>query len=533
MTLVATMVLSTIQLGSIPIANAQDDYGNVLQYEWPQTGSDASKTYSSDGPSPGTPNIMWERTFSSRPGVPTAFNGKVFVGAAGILYALDPFTGETIYTITSPPPAGGGGGPPAGPPGMFGGIGTPTKIDDTRMLASGDLYEIATGNKIWDGPPGFGGIYIPEEKIVFSTGFGGGPVYDVSDLTKPPVLLYDNTNDPEIEMELMDTYGEGLIFTARWSFIHALDVRTGEVVWETTTTGYKSYSMAYADGRLFSGQLDSKMVCWNATTGEKLWEYDAGAGWAFWAGEIVAMNGKVYSMNQDQYTYCFDMETGALVWRYKGPGVYYQGNAIGGGGKIFTQSGDSEYRDPDTRVYGKDEFVCLDAETGEVIWSLPTGLGAPSTYHILAYGNLYFTPTKIVETDSAGVLSRATIGNTFVCIGDEPADWPMWRGDPANGARGSGPENLAFSWKYKTNAAVTATPSIADGIAYVGSHDGNIYALDADTGSQIWNFTTNYKVYSSVAVVNNRVYTGTDDGTVYCIDAGALYRHLTSDHRQQ
>ncbi|MCW3997801.1 MAG: PQQ-binding-like beta-propeller repeat protein, partial [Candidatus Bathyarchaeota archaeon] len=511
--LLVTMVFSAILNGSIPIANAQDDYGNVLQYEWRQSGADASKTYASDGPAPGTPNIMWERTFASRPGNPTAFNGMVFVPQGGNLYALDPFTGDTIYTIFG---GGGGGG---GPPGMFGGIGTPTKVDDTRMLISGDLYETATGNKIWDGPPGFSGIYVPEEKKVFSNRFGGGPCWDVSDLSQPPVLLWDRTDDPELEMEYMDTYGQGLIFTARWSYIHAINITTGETVWETATTGYKSYSMAYADGKLFSGQLDSKFVCWDAATGEKLWEYDAGAGWAFWAGEIVVLDGKVYSMNQDQHCYAFDAETGELVWRYKGPGVYYQGNAIGGGGKIFTQTGDSEYRDPDTREYGEDEFVCLDAETGEVLWSLPTGLGAPSTYHILAYGNLYFTPTKIVETMVAGVFSRATIGNTLVCIGDEPADWSMWRGDPAHSAHGSGPETLSLRWKYKTNAAITATPSIADGIAYVGSHDKNIYALDADTGSQIWNFTTSYRVYSSVAVVNNRVYTGTDDGNVYCLDA--------------
>jgi outer membrane protein assembly factor BamB len=108
--LLVTMVFSAILNGSIPIANAQDDYGNVLQYEWRQSGADASKTYASDGPAPGTPNIMWERTFASRPGNPTAFNGMVFVPQGGNLYALDPFTGDTIYTIFGG--GGGGGGPP-------------------------------------------------------------------------------------------------------------------------------------------------------------------------------------------------------------------------------------------------------------------------------------------------------------------------------------------------------------------------------------------------------------------------------------
>jgi outer membrane protein assembly factor BamB len=95
----------------------------------------------------------------------------------------------------------------------------------------------------------------------------------------------------------------------------------------------------------------------------------------------------------------------------------------------------------------------------------------------------------------------------------------MWRADPSHSAEGSGPENLALRWKYQTGAAVSSSPSIADGIVYVGSHDRNIYAIDADTGSKIWNFLTGYPVYSSPAVVNGKVYTGTDDGNVYCLDA--------------
>lgn len=40
-------------------------------------------------------------------------------------------------------------------------------------------------------------------------------------------------------------------------------------------------------------------------------------------------------------------------------------------------------------------------------------------------------------------------------------------------------------WSYKTGNSVESTPAVANGGVYVGSNDGCIYALDADTGEQL------------------------------------------------
>jgi outer membrane protein assembly factor BamB len=95
----------------------------------------------------------------------------------------------------------------------------------------------------------------------------------------------------------------------------------------------------------------------------------------------------------------------------------------------------------------------------------------------------------------------------------------MFQGDAAHLAEGSGPENLALKWKYQTNGIVISSPSVVDGVVYVGSQDKNIYALDADTGSKIWSFATEFRVRASPAVVGGKVYTGADDGNFYCLDA--------------
>jgi outer membrane protein assembly factor BamB len=96
----------------------------------------------------------------------------------------------------------------------------------------------------------------------------------------------------------------------------------------------------------------------------------------------------------------------------------------------------------------------------------------------------------------------------------------MWRHDPEHSATGqSGPTNLTLRWKFTAGGAVVSSPSVSDGIAYFGSQDKNVYAVDAWTGALIWKFNTSARIASSPAVVNGKVYVGPDDGYVYCLDA--------------
>jgi hypothetical protein len=52
-------------------------------------------------------------------------------------------------------------------------------------------------------------------------------------------------------------------------------------------------------------------------------------------------------------------------------------------------------------------------------------------------------------------------------------------------------------------------------VVYVGSFDKNIYALNAVTGSKIWSYQTGDQMRSSAAVANGVVYVGSGDGYLY------------------
>jgi outer membrane protein assembly factor BamB len=80
-------------------------------------------------------------------------------------------------------------------------------------------------------------------------------------------------------------------------------------------------------------------------------------------------------------------------------------------------------------------------------------------------------------------------------------------------------------WKFETEGEVYSSPTVVDGTVFIGSDDypnGDVYALDADDGSEQWRFETGTYVGSSLTVVDGTVFIGSYDfpnGDVYALDA--------------
>lgn len=75
-------------------------------------------------------------------------------------------------------------------------------------------------------------------------------------------------------------------------------------------------------------------------------------------------------------------------------------------------------------------------------------------------------------------------------------------------------QTIADSWDL-----YSSSPAVTNGKVYFGSGDGNVYALDAQTGALVWKFPTGDVVHASPAVVNGTVYIGSWDSFFYAIDA--------------
>lgn len=139
---------------------------------------------------------------------------------------------------------------------------------------------------------------------------------------------------------------------------------------------------------------------------------------------------------------------------------------------------------------------------------------------------------------------------------------PMYRGAPQHTGVLPGPPldgNPYRGWRYQTGGALRSTPAISAAVAYFGTSDGylvaldllthqkrwdfdlggfpvraapavdnrtvyiangfNVYAIQADTGLQKWKFAMDYAGESSPTIAGGVVYVASKENFLYAIDA--------------
>ncbi len=474
------MIAAVFQVGSnLFIAEAQEDYGDLLQYEWPGVHGDTSLGwFTTGGPAPKTMDIMWQVNNLGNPY--SAFNGMVFTDKG---YALDPFTGEIIYQTEGT---------------------RPIKLDDTHFVSGNSVYYTATGLRAY-GPYGRSIANWDPTNKMFTIRDSGSPIgvgnmfdgWNWPDISQEPTLAWTTYISKGIGAAGSQVYADGKIFCGNHEgTAMCLDGKTGNMLWETPVEGYIAYYGSYYDDRWVASCGEGIIYCFNATTGEILWEFTPGIFYSFWGETGAIYDGVVYAVSNNYHTYAIDIYTGELLWDFKSTqGAGYQTHTVAAGGCVYAMTGRAGYLDPDTGMPFKDEYVCLDAKTGEVLWKTDRIAGGdwggpPDIKNLIAYGNLYTLVDQVRHPPSPTAPYGSLTGN-IVCIGP-PQPWSSFQNDAANtgnGQRGA-PEQLSLKWTFEGDAAFTTDPVASDGKIYIGSLNGTFYCLDYLTGDPIWTFET-------------------------------------------
>ena len=129
---------------------------------------------------------------------------------------------------------------------------------------------------------------------------------------------------------------------------------------------------------------------------------------------------------------------------------------------------------------------------------------------------------KLLSLLSALLLSLPALASDSA--NNSAQDAVMFRGNLQHTGVYSGagvPKFSSIKWKFKVNGEAISSPAVADGKVYVGSTDGNLYAIDLQAGTQKWKFHTEARVTSSPAVDGGSVYFGSYDGMFYAVDAAS------------
>jgi outer membrane protein assembly factor BamB len=490
----------------------------LLQFEWPQFMGDAEFSRLGSGPAPSTSDILWKADMPNIMSYLAAFNGMIFACTNTAVVALDRDTGNKVWSTQIPMNS------------------TETwpaayKIDDTHMVVEGTCLDPNTGNIIWtsnvfsqDTGNFNANVYSPEEKMFYIKNLAYVEAWRLSDPNQPPTLAWTMYVPGGGRVGSGIAYGEGKVFPGSFQDLQmAIDAKTGKVLWTTPTKTAMIFTGSYYQGMFLRGGTDDNtMYCFNATNGDIIWTYRADTNGYFTSGTAAAYD-MVYSPNKDGNIYAINIATGKVAWKYQGPGtMLFPGMPTVADGKVYVTSGQNATFGQEV---GASEFVCLNAYTGEPYWKLPIEAYAPRESVAVAYGKLYIIPGDVTTAVDAISGSEYNTKGQVWCFGSNTspvkgASWPMFRNDAVRDSLGTGgPSNLTMVWKYTTNGAVMSSPSIENGIVYVGSQDKNIYAINAWTGALVWSYATGGTIESSAAVANGKVYIGSDDGYVYCNDA--------------
>ena len=158
-------------------------------------------------------------------------------------------------------------------------------------------------------------------------------------------------------------------------------------------------------------------------------------------------------------------------------------------------------------------FYAVDALTGKFKWKFKNA------------GERRFAGTHI----HGSLPAAETMPDPFDCYLSSPA---VWNG---NVYFGSGDGNVyaldagtgSIKWRFHTGDVVHASPAISGGTLFIGSWDSYFYAIDAASGKEKWRFKTGVDpdihnqvgIQSSAAVADGTVYFGCRDSNLYALDA--------------
>jgi outer membrane protein assembly factor BamB len=165
------------------------------------------------------------------------------------------------------------------------------------------------------------------------------------------------------------------------------------------------------------------------------------------------------------------------------------------------------------------------SDTPEELWRFRAGYGEFISSPALVGNRLYIGNTDgnvyAVASDTGQEVWRAATGGPVISSPAVVEDVVYVGSFGALSALNA--TSGASLWQVPTGAAVDSSPTVARGVVYFGSSDGNLYAVDAESGEagERGPFPTGSPVLSSPAVHAGVVYVG-GFGLVYALRADDL-----------
>jgi outer membrane protein assembly factor BamB len=147
-----------------------------------------------------------------------------------------------------------------------------------------------------------------------------------------------------------------------------------------------------------------------------------------------------------------------------------------------------------------------------------TTVTQPTVNHVYSQQGIYNVTLTVNDTNGLWNISRSMLQVGTV----NPSDTAFYRQSVNRDgyAMTEGPETPNLLWTSNLNGSISTSPVSANGNVFIGTLDGDFYALDLATGQMIWTINTGNPISTSPAYQNGLVFVGTENpGEIYAVSA--------------
>ncbi len=256
-------------------------------------------------------------------------------------------------------------------------------------------------------------------------------------------------------------------------FLYAFSLSTGKTAWGPVDIGNAGFFAAatYDSGKIFTLNGAGILLAFSAKTGAQKWATQITSQYSF-SSPPTALNGFVYTgaAGEGGTVYAFRESDGSQVWTQPVENGDDSSPAVNGKGVYVSYACNQAY-----------DFT---PANGNLIWHYNgqcEGGGGATT--ALYQGQLY-------TRDSTGdlVLNASTGKLEGSYSATQPPAFSGTRGYFLNGSTLSAEtlSNHTLKWTFTGDGSLVTAPIVDGAYVYIGSSQGNLYALDAKTGTQVW-----------------------------------------------
>ncbi len=243
------------------------------------------------------------------------------------------------------------------------------QVADGLALAMGEIdyaFDAYTGEILWSG--GGSGTLGSGGKAYFSGSVDAGAF----DAESGEMLWV--TEMPEMEFLEMfpPTEAGGKVYLSRDGQVYALDANTGEIIWSFSSDGFVEYAPVVSNGVVYLLSSDDTAYGLDEATGAPIWTHEVDS-FAYMLGHIAVSDGMAYLQGHDAL-YALDGVTGQTIWSFEEIGDLLP--PVAAEGMVFVDGPQGLY-------------YALDAETGDLLWTIEIDEADPVSLVTVAGGVIY------------------------------------------------------------------------------------------------------------------------------------------------